>query len=75
MNDKQQKLLEAMLGEMQSAGKPDSRRALLRFAQTQMDADGRQKLNALLQDPAAMEQILRSQQAKALLDKLHGQKG
>ncbi len=75
MNDKQQKLLEAMLGEMQSAGKPDSRRALLRFAQAQMDADSRQKLNALLQDPAAMEQILRSQQAKALLDKLHGQKG
>lgn len=75
MNDKQQKLLEAMLGEMQSAGEPDGRRALLRYAQAQMDAGDRQKLNALLRDPAAVEQMLRSQQAKALLDRLRRQNG
>ena len=75
MNEKQQKLLEMMLGEMQSSAAPDSRQALLRFAESQMDADGRQKLQTLLRDPAAAQEMLRTQQAKALLEKLRERKG
>ncbi len=49
-------------------------RELLRFAGENMDAAQKSKLQNVLQDRQALQELLQSDQAKALLDRLRGGK-
>ncbi len=70
MDEQQQKWMQTMLGNLRdSSGRPD-RETLLRFAAAQMDDDGRKQLQQVMHDREAIAQILRSDSAQQLMQKL-----
>lgn len=58
--------------EKSSADAHTQERELLRFADENMDASQQKKLQSVLQDRQALQKLLQSDEAKALLNRLRG---
>ena len=60
--------------EQSAVGEEAKEKELLRFARENMDAQQQNKLNSVLQDRQALQELLRSESAQALLQRLRGGK-